>query len=165
MNNFKESSSSLSTPNTINDEKEKPGHSLPTAKPHSHKKAKRNIMLEKFKNFQPNAKPSRGQYAYIPKPFFFYGSLTDPLQLQEVLQVQAPPVLAPARVRSYKIMLWGQYPALVDGPHDSYVDGMAYVVETEEQQKMLEHYETEVYSTAGIRVTIEGKQVSGRTFK
>jgi hypothetical protein len=27
-------------------------------------------------------------------------------------------------------MLWGQYPALVDGPNDSYVDGMAYVVET-----------------------------------
>ena len=55
-------------------------------------------------------------------------------------------------------MLWGQYPALVDGPNNSYVDGMAYVVETEQQQKMLEHYETDVYSVEGIRITIEGKR-------
>ena len=101
---------------------------------------------------------------YIQKPFFFYGSLMDPLRLQEVLQLPAPPVLKPARVRSYKIMLWGQYPALVDGPNNSYVDGMAYVVETEKQQKMLEHYETDVYSVEGIRITIEGKEASGRTF-
>jgi len=41
---------------------------------------------------------------------------------------------------------------------------VAYVVETEQQQKMLEHYETDVYSVEGIRITIEGKEVSGRTF-
>ena len=79
MNNFKESSS---TPNNVNGEEKHPGHSLPTGKPHSHKKAKRNnIMLEKFQNFQPNVKPSRDQYAYIPKPLFFYGSLTALLQI------------------------------------------------------------------------------------
>lgn len=52
----------------------------------------------------------------------------------------------------------------MDGLNNSYVDGMAYVVETEKQQKMLEHYETDVYSVEGIRITIEGKEVSGRTF-
>jgi gamma-glutamylcyclotransferase (GGCT)/AIG2-like uncharacterized protein YtfP len=118
-------------------------------------------MLEKF---QANVIPSLGQYTYIPKPFFFYGSLMDPLRLQEVLQLPAPPVLKPARVTSYKIMLWGQYPALVDGPTNSYVDGIAYFVETEQQQKMLEHYETDVYSAEGIRITVEGKEVPGRTF-
>jgi gamma-glutamylcyclotransferase (GGCT)/AIG2-like uncharacterized protein YtfP len=61
-------------------------------------------------------------------------------------------------------MLWGQYPALVDGPTNSYVDGMAYVVETEQHQKMLEHYETDVYSVEGIRITVEGKEACGRTF-
>ena len=30
---------------------------------------------------------------------------------------------------------------------------------------MLEHYETDVYSVEGIRITAEGKAVSGRTFK
>ncbi len=52
----------------------------------------------------------------------------------------------------------------MDGPSNSYVDGMAYVVEIEKQQKMLEHYETDVYSIEGIRIMIEGKEVSGRTF-
>jgi hypothetical protein len=90
---------------------------------------KRNIMLEKFKAY---VELSLGQYASIPKPFFFYGSLIDPLRLQEVLQLPAPLVLKSARVKSYKIILRGQYPTLVDGPIDSYVDGMAYVVETEQ---------------------------------
>ncbi|RFU29023.1 hypothetical protein B7463_g7305, partial [Scytalidium lignicola] len=145
----------------VNNENKKPEYSSPTSKPLSDQNTNRNIMLEKF---QANVKPSLGQYAYVPKPFFFYGSLTDPLRLQEVLQLAAPPVLKSARVKSYKIMLWGQYLALVDGPHNSYVDGMAYVVETEHQQKMLEHYETDVYSVEGIRITIEGEEVPGRTF-
>ncbi|KAN0117617.1 hypothetical protein V8E51_003594 [Hyaloscypha variabilis] len=48
---------------------------------------------------------------------------------------------------------------------DDYVDGMAYYVETKERQKMLEYYETILtYSVVGIRIMIEGQQVSGRTF-
>jgi hypothetical protein len=155
------SSGSSSTAKVVSDENKKPEHSSLISKPPFDQKANRNIMLEKF---QANVKPLLGQYVYIPKPFFFYGSLMDPLQLQKILYLPAPPVLKPARVKSYKIMLWGQYPALVDGPNNSYVDGMAYVVETEQQQKMLEHYETDVYSVEGIRITIEGKEVSGRTF-
>jgi hypothetical protein len=158
MDSFTGSSSAAKT---VDDENKKPEYSPPTGKPPADQKVNRNIMLEKF---QANVKPSLGQYTYIPKPFFFYGSLMDPLQLQEVLQLPAPPVLKPARVKSYKIMLWGQYPALVNGLNNSYVDGMSYVVETEKQQKMLEHYETDVYSVEGIRITIQGKEVSGRTF-
>jgi hypothetical protein len=86
-------------------------------------------MLERFKNY---VGPSLGEYYYIPKPFFFYGTLTYPLRLQEVLQLPTPPVLKPARVKSYKIMLWGHYPALVNAPYGSYVDGVAYVVEIEQ---------------------------------
>jgi len=62
-------------------------------------------------------------------------------------------------------MLWGQYPALVDGPNDSYVDGIAYVVETEQHLQMLKDYETEVYGLTGIRIEMGGKTVSGRTFE
>ncbi|EPE31308.1 BtrG-like protein [Glarea lozoyensis ATCC 20868] len=154
-------SGSSSAAKIVDDDNKKQIYSPPTGKPPSDHKANRNIMLEKF---QANAKPSLGQYTYIPKPFFFYGSLTDPQRLQEVLQLPTPPALKPARVKSYKIMLWGQYPALVDGPTNSYVDGMACVVETEKQQEMLEHYETTVYSVEGIRITIEGEEVAGRTF-
>jgi hypothetical protein len=124
MDHFRGSSYS---PKLANDENEKP--SSPTGKPPADQKAKRNIMAEKF---QANFKPSLCQYSYTPKPFFFYGSLTDPLRLQEVLQLPTPPVLKPATEKSYKIMLWGQYPALVDGSNNSYVDGRAYVVETEQ---------------------------------
>lgn len=158
MDNFNGSSSAGKV---VNNENKKPEYSSPTGKRPSDQKANRNVILEKF---QANVKPSLGQYAYIPKLFFFYGSLIDPLRLQDVLRLPVPPVLKPARVKSCKIMLWGQYPALVDGPNNNYVDGMAYLVETEQQQKMLEDYETDVYSVEGIRIAVGGKEVSGRTF-
>jgi hypothetical protein len=61
-------------------------------------------------------------------------------------------------------MLWGQYPALVDGPLDSYVDGMTCVIETKQHLQMLEEYETKAYCLSGIRIEVDGKIVSGSTF-
>lgn len=61
-------------------------------------------------------------------------------------------------------MLWGQYPALVDGPLDSYVDGMTCVIETEQHLQMLKEYETKAYYLSGIRIEVDGKIVSGRAF-
>jgi hypothetical protein len=58
-------------------------------------------------------------------------------------------------------MLWGQYPALMDGPYEIFVDGMAYVVETEEHQKMLGHYETRAYEVVGVRIW-KGNQEGGQ---
>lgn len=145
----------------ISDKNKETDYSSPTTKPSAKQKARRNIMLERF---NADVRPSVASCKYVPKPFFFYGTLTDPLRLQETLQLPEPPVLKPARVQRYKIMLWGQYPALVPGPMSSYVDGMAYIVETEQQQQMLEYYETRAYCVVGIRITIEGKWVPGRTF-
>lgn len=133
MDSFSKSSSAAKI---VNDENQKPKCSPPTSKFPPGQKADRNIILKKF---QASVKPSLDQYAYVPKPFFFYGILMDPLRLQEVLQLSATPVLKPAEVNSYKIMLWGQYPALIDGPINSCVSGMGYVVETEEQHKMPEY--------------------------
>lgn len=103
--------SESSTPKAMNNENQKPAP-----------KAKRNVMRAQFQAWHAAGRPQfPGQYSYTPEPFFFYGTLTDPSELQEILQLSNLPVLKPARVRSYKIMLWGQYPALVDGPLDSYV--------------------------------------------
>lgn len=146
---------------TAEDENKKPEYSSHTNKPPSKQKGRRNVMLEKFK---ADVEPSLAPYTYMPKPFFFYGTLTDPLRLQKVLQLPEPPVLKPATVQSYRIMLWGQYPALVNGPTDNKVDGMCFQVETEEHQKMLEYYETDVYRVAGIRISVDGKLLSGKTF-
>ncbi|KFY32986.1 hypothetical protein V495_08540 [Pseudogymnoascus sp. VKM F-4514 (FW-929)] len=152
---------SLSASKVDNDEKKGLGYVSPTGKPPPKPKVRRNIMLEKFR---ADVEPSLPPYTYTPIPFFFYGTLTDPLRLQEVLQLSAPPVLKPARVRCYKIMLWGQYPALVHGPMNNYVDGMAFVVETEEQQRKLEYYETDAYHMEGIQISVDGKVVIGSTF-
>lgn len=132
-----------------------------TGKSTSKQKGRRNIMLKKFR---ADVEPSRPPYTYTSMPFFFYGSLTDPLRLQEILQLPEPPVLKTASVQCYRIMLWGQYPALVHGPINSHVDGMAFVVETEEQEKMLKYYETDAYRIEGVRISVDGKLMSGRTF-
>ncbi|KAE9377159.1 hypothetical protein N431DRAFT_480264 [Stipitochalara longipes BDJ] len=127
------SKGSSSAPGIANIRKEKRENSLSPSKPPSQPKGKRNIMLERFQKFQTDDNPSLAQYTYEPKPLFFYGTLADPLQLQEVFQLPAPPVFIPARASSYKVMLWGQYPALVNGTPDNFVDGMAFAVEAQQQ--------------------------------
>jgi gamma-glutamylcyclotransferase (GGCT)/AIG2-like uncharacterized protein YtfP len=124
-------------------------------------------MAESFQAYHAAGSISRihrYKYVYEPKPFLFYGTLTDRLKLQEVLQLPSPPVLKPARTKTYSIMLWCQYPALVDGPMNSYVHGMTCVIGTEQQLKMLEEYETRAYKLRDIQIEIEGEIVSGRTF-
>jgi len=126
----------------------------------SDQKAKRNILLKKSK---ANVNPSLRQYTHTKAVVLLplsYKSTATP-RSSSACNTNSP---QPARVESYKIMLWGQYPALVDGPNDSYVDSIAYVIKTEQQQKMLEHYETDVYRVEGIRITVKGEMVSGRTF-
>lgn len=76
-------------------------------------------MAEKFRAYRTDPGPPLGQSVYTPMPFFY----ADPSKLQEVLQLPSLSLLKPARVKSYKIMLWGQYPALVNGPLSSHVDG------------------------------------------
>ncbi|KFY88451.1 hypothetical protein V500_06339 [Pseudogymnoascus sp. VKM F-4518 (FW-2643)] len=87
---------SASAAKAAEDEKERPEYALNTGKPPSKQKGRRNIMLEKFR---ADIEPSLPPYTYTPMLFFFYGSLTDPLRLQDVLRLPAPPVLKPARVQ------------------------------------------------------------------
>jgi hypothetical protein len=141
-----------------NEENKMPLNPSPSKKPAA---KRRNIILEKFK---ADITPPLGKIPYTSFPFFFYGSLTNPAILQEILQLPEPPMLNPPRVPSRKIMLWGQHPALVDAPFGSFVDDMGYVVETEDQTNKLEDYETTAYRLEGIRITIEGKYFAGRTF-
>ena len=120
-------------------------------------------MFEIFQKYEYT--PPLSRYTYEPALFFFYGTLTDPSQLQEVLQLPEPPVFKAAPVSSRKIMLRGQYPALVNGAPDDFVKGMAYSVETEEHEKMLEYYETDAYDVVGARILVGGEKVPGRTFQ
>jgi gamma-glutamylcyclotransferase (GGCT)/AIG2-like uncharacterized protein YtfP len=146
-----------STPEAMKDENQKPAP-----------KAKRSIMREHFQAWHAIGRPSLfppSYDVYTPQPFFFYGTLAEPSKLQEILQLPSPPVFKPARVGNYKIMLWGQYPALVDDRSpDIYVDGMTCVIETEQHLQMLEKYETKAYRVDGIQIEIDGQRILGRTF-
>lgn len=95
----------------VKDQNGRPESASNSVKPSSKQKERRNVMLKKFR---AGVEPSLPPYSYMLKLLFFCCSLTDPLRIQEVLRLLAPPVLKHASVQGYKIMLWGQYHALVD---------------------------------------------------
>ncbi|PLB38564.1 gamma-glutamylcyclotransferase family protein [Aspergillus candidus] len=74
-------------------------------------------------------------------PYFFYGTLTDPCLVRELLELDHEPEFRPAYVEGYECKLWGPYPALVDVP-GSTVEGAVYQVTKEEHAERLAFYET-----------------------
>ncbi|KAJ5565761.1 hypothetical protein N7535_007399 [Penicillium sp. DV-2018c] len=101
-------------------------------------------------------------------PYFFYGTLTDPSMVREILGLENEPELRPARLSGYKCKLWGQYPALLDAP-DSVVEGAVYHVKTVEHGERLAAYETKNYQADPCRIRYtDGKEPAddvGYTFK
>lgn len=62
-------------------------------------------------------------------------------------------------------MLWGPYPALVDGYPDSIVRGIAYEVQSPTEQSRLDHYGTDAYETQSCLIELDdGTDVIGRTY-
>jgi gamma-glutamylcyclotransferase (GGCT)/AIG2-like uncharacterized protein YtfP len=102
-------------------------------------------------------------------PYFFYGTLSDPAFLSEVLNLSEKPTLRPAMLMGYTVKLWGPYPALVDGPTGATVEGMVYEVGSEKHGERLAEYETSAYTTAPCRIRFtdgeKPEEVSGTTFK
>jgi gamma-glutamylcyclotransferase (GGCT)/AIG2-like uncharacterized protein YtfP len=97
--------------------------------------------------------------------YFFYGSLMDSQMLEKVLQLGSRPELWPAKIIGYKCMLWGQYPALLDGDPGEAVYGMAYEVQSLEEKQRLEAYETDHYKNVACLIKLQNRsEVIGRTF-
>lgn len=90
----------------------------------------------------------------------------DERQLTRVLRLAHPPVLRPASIVGCSIKMWGQYPALVDGPPGNVLNGMAFEVQNEKQEGMLSRYETTAYKTTTcfIKPASGGAQILGKTF-
>jgi gamma-glutamylcyclotransferase (GGCT)/AIG2-like uncharacterized protein YtfP len=78
-------------------------------------------------------------------PYFVYGTLMDPRMLADVLGVQEKPELRPAKIVGYSRQLWGQYPAMQEGPQGADVSGAVYHVQSVAQAKRLAEYETNSY--------------------
>jgi hypothetical protein len=119
--------------------------------------------------YQPPIKPEHTDpFAAPTGPYFFYGTLTDPLMISEILELPEVPKLRSAHIIGYECKMWGQYPALLDSP-GSVVEGAAYHVRTTQDAKRLAAYETANYRAEDclIRYT-DGKEPSedlGYTFK
>ncbi|KAL3440955.1 hypothetical protein BJX65DRAFT_314286 [Aspergillus insuetus] len=105
--------------------------------------------------------------------YFFYGTLSHPPLLRQILNLDGEPHLRPAKVFGCECKLWGPYPALMetDDPTDV-VHGYVYRVETEAHARRLAEYETGNYRAESCRVTYtddtgtrEEEEEEGYTFK
>lgn len=77
------------------------------------------------------------------------------------------PQMRPARMISYEIKFWGQYPALVDGKPFPPVDGFACKILLREHWDRLVAYETDEYDLEPILVDFLDngeKEVQGVAF-
>ncbi|PGH01713.1 hypothetical protein GX51_05029 [Blastomyces parvus] len=97
-----------------------------------------------------------------PTYLFVYGSLMDSDVLQHVLALPNPPLpLRPARLKNYKMKMWGVYPTLIPRPSISNgtqtaegesvddgdaIPGKLYLVDHPAQFTLLEIYETNAYT-------------------
>ena len=82
---------------------------------------------------------------FLPKFYFFYGSLMDPGQLTRVLDLREHPVTHSASIVGYSCKMWGPYPALTDGPLDTIVQGVAFEVKSQQVVMRLAEYKTDAY--------------------
>ncbi|GIC93114.1 gamma-glutamylcyclotransferase family protein [Aspergillus udagawae] len=119
--------------------------------------------------YQPPKKPKPVDLFAAPTgPYFFYGTLTDPPMIAEILELIEEPKLRPAHIVGYECKMWGQYPALLDRP-GSVVEGAAYRVRTTQDAERLAEYETGNYCAEDclIRYTdgMESSEDLGYTFK
>jgi gamma-glutamylcyclotransferase (GGCT)/AIG2-like uncharacterized protein YtfP len=126
------------------------------------------LMVRKFLQDQGQAwedDPNVDYNAFRRELYFFYGSLMDPSTLAHVLKLRDRPQLLPSKIIGYSCMLWGQYPALLDGLPGAVVYGMAYEVQTQSERERLRIYETSHYKERSCLVELQdGRKVRGRTF-
>jgi gamma-glutamylcyclotransferase (GGCT)/AIG2-like uncharacterized protein YtfP len=102
--------------------------------------------------------PHKDPFVAPTGPHFFYGTLSDPAMLRDVLELETVPQLRPATITGYECKLWGQYPALLDAP-EKVVYGFVYHVETEEHGERLASYETDNYRADPCRINyIDGNE-------
>ncbi len=89
----------------------------------------------------------------------------DPVTLRKVLNLKARPKLQPATITGYHCKLWGAYPVLLDGPCGAKVNGVVFEVQSAEEVKLLQQYETNRYKKVSCHIHLEdGSKIRGQTF-
>lgn len=109
--------------------------------------------------------PTQNQY---PVWYFFYGTLGDPDVLKRLLGV-VDPIYRPASVAGGKLIEWGgKYKALIDAPGPGLaVEGVAFMVESEEVEDALRCYETDKYEVVRCEIGMKDDEsvAKGLTFR
>lgn len=122
--------------------------------------------LPQYRGLPPAGTVGQDEY---PVWFFFYGTLgyTDLLRLQELLDLDFLPEVQKAHIQRARLESWGgKYRALLDGPADATVEGIAYQVESAEHEETLRCYETENYEVVRCTIFLEnGTRIGGLTFR
>lgn len=143
--------------------------------------AKPSLMMRKFMAAEANAEEAKADWdrreaailqgeeekRHSKEWYFFYGSLMDPKQLQQVLGLREPPRdFRPAEIIGYHIRMWGPYPVLLDGPPGNVVKGVAYEIEGGEYKDKLARYETANYREHNCMIQFSAEEdVIGTTFQ
>ena len=99
-----------------------------------------------------------------PIIFFFYGTLKDPSTLAAVLDLQELPSLSPATIISYETQPCNELLILILSAGKS-VTGVAYAVQSLEQEDRLHEYEGELYQSKACWINIENDKVVEKTFE
>ncbi|KAI1082261.1 hypothetical protein F5B20DRAFT_532748 [Whalleya microplaca] len=124
--------------------------------------------LAKIAKEAPETLQNQPVVAFEPFYFFFYGSLQDPNTLRLVCKLRSTPILAPASIKDWRIMVWGPFPALVPQREneDIEVKGMYWKCEKPQHVVDLAYYESDNYRLQHCKITTEDGQVleNGRTF-
>lgn len=130
--------------------------------------------LQKLKSAPPDHFPNVDTTPIQPQPYepsyyFFYGTLTKPNILKEIIGLPEEPIFRPAKIVGYSLTWWGQYRALIGGPQGNVIDGLVFLVPTKEAEDRLARYETDAYEVAYCNITftddVEPHSVSGKTFR
>ncbi|KAL6915145.1 hypothetical protein ACHAPO_010320 [Fusarium lateritium] len=109
----------------------------------------------------PNPPTQRDLFEPPTGPYFVYGTLMDPKMLADVLGLEKEPELRSAKIEGYSRKLWGQYPAIQDGPQGAEVSGRVYCVLSVADAKRLAEYETNSYKTEPCLIQyMDGKEPS-----
>lgn len=83
-------------------------------------------------------------FTALTGPHSFYGTLSSPSILAEILGLNEELTLRPAYISDYETILWGQYPALLDA-RGEVVEGVVYHVQSMKDGENLAAYETDNY--------------------
>lgn len=167
-----------------------PSHHAPPAPPlpqdanasplHTQKLGKFSHFLLKIQSFPKDylTRPLEEREKAKPKiwqksMYFFYGTLKEPQTLSRILDKPVlQSALHAAYVVGYSIEMWGQYKALVIGPQGDIIEGIAYEVQSEEDEEKLAFYETSAYEVAPCNIYlcaeeagVEPEKICGNTFK